>query len=340
MSWQRLRIYGTTQLERGRAPLFAALAAVLAHLRALGNGYAFDDVAIVAHPLVQSARTLPSALAAPWWYDGNRLYRPLALLSIGVDRLIGGGAPWLPHAVNVALHGVIAALVARLCLRFLPPFAALAAGLLFALLPVHAEAVATVVGRAELLAALAMVLLLLRVTRDEQPKLGSYVAAALLSAAALAGKESGATAPVLALAAAWGWPTQRRNAMRWAASAMAGTVALLAARVVVLGSLAGDLPHPFFRGLGAGTRILVALSLLPRMATMLFVPVQPAVEDVPSLAAALHPDPLAVAAGIALVLTAMFLGMRHVRTPSALTLGSCIAAATLTPTSNLLFAAG
>jgi hypothetical protein len=330
----------TGAVRDGRAPLFVGLAAVLVHLRALRNGYAFDDAAIVSHPLVQSVRTLPEALAAPWWYAGNRLYRPLSLLSIGVDRLIGHGAPWLPHAVNVALHGVIAVLVARLCLRLLPPFAAIAAALLFAVLPVHAEAVATVVGRAELLAALAIMLLLLRVTRDEQPGPRAYLWAALLSAAALAGKESGATAPALVLAAAWSWPAQRRNAVRWAAWAMVGTCALLAARVVVLGSLAGDLPHPFFRGMSAGTRVTVALALLPRMATMLFVPVPPAVEDVPSLAAALHPNLLGVAAGAGLVIAALLLAARHQRAPSALTLGACIAAAALVPTSNLLFAAG
>ena len=340
MSWAQAKERWITTLRDERAPLVVALVAVLVHLRAIRNGYAFDDVAIVGHPLVHSIRTLPEALVAPWWYAGNRLYRPLSLLSIGIDRAIGGGAPWLPHTVNVLLHGTIAFLVARLCLRFLPRFAALVAATLFALLPVHAEAVATVVGRAELLAALAILLLLLRVTRDEQPTPRSYLVAALLSAAALAGKESGATAPAIVLAAAWAWPAQRRNAVRWMMSAAVGTGLLLVARVVVLGSLAGDLPHPFFRGMTAATRIPVALALLPRMATMLFAPVPPAVEDVPSLAAALHPDPLMVAAGATLVLLALVLALRHVRAPSALTLGSCVAAAALAPTSNLLFAAG
>jgi hypothetical protein len=52
-----------------RAPLLAATAALVAHLPALGNRYALDDAAILANPAIASWRSLPGALAAPWWYD-------------------------------------------------------------------------------------------------------------------------------------------------------------------------------------------------------------------------------------------------------------------------------
>src|SRR6185503_3962928 len=50
-------------------------------------------------------------------------------------------------------------------LRWLPPVPALAAGLLFAVHPVHVEAVSSVVGRAELLAAVALLAAVLSARR-------------------------------------------------------------------------------------------------------------------------------------------------------------------------------
>src|SRR6185503_17938531 len=65
--------------------------------------------------------------------------------------------PWAFHAVNVLLHGATCAafwLVAREVLA--SRWAASGAAAVYAALPIHTEAVANVVGRAELLAALAV----------------------------------------------------------------------------------------------------------------------------------------------------------------------------------------
>jgi tetratricopeptide (TPR) repeat protein len=323
-----------------RAPLLVALAAVAANLGALFNRLALDDAAIFAHPAIASWRVLPRALVSPWWYSTGRLYRPLALFSLGVDRQLGGGALWLPHAENLLLHAAIAALVVVLARRFLASPHAIAAGALVAMLPVHVEAVASVVGRAELLAALALVALLLLVTRTAEPTGRARLAAALLAAAALAAKESGAVAPFLALAAAHTLPHQRAHARRWGIAALLGTVTLLAARVAVIGTLGGDVPHPFFRALTPAARIGVAVSALPRTAAMLLLPIQPAIEEVPPLTVAWHPSIASLCLGAALLIAILALMARHVRRPDALTLGACILAATIAPTSNLLFAEG
>jgi hypothetical protein len=317
-----------------------ALASVLAYLRAPLNCYAFDDVAILANPLLHALRTLPHTLASAWWFERGHLYRPLTLVTLGADQLAGGGAPWLPHAVNVALHAAVALLVTRLYARFLPARAALAAGLLFALLPVHAEAVASVVGRAELLCALSLVALLLLVTRDSEPTRRARLLALVLAAAALASKEGGIAAPLLAFAAAWARPSQRAHAAQWAAAALGGVAILLAARFAALGAFGGDLAHPAFRVGDAGQRILLALSMLPRSTAMLVLPVPPAIDYAPPLSAVRHPDLLLVACGVALLAGGLFALGRHVRRPSAATLGVIVVAATIAPTSNLLFASG
>jgi hypothetical protein len=321
-------------------PLFVALVAVTANLGALFNRLALDDTAIFTHPVLASWRTLPGALVSPWWYATGRLYRPLALLSLGVDRQIAGGAPWLAHAENLVLHAMVAALVVVLARRFLDSWSAIAAGVLVAVLPVHVEAVASLVGRAELLAALALVVLLLVVTRAGAPTRRAELGAALLAAAALAAKESGAVAPLLAAAAAYTLPHQRAHARRWGVAALCGTLSLLAARAVVLGTIGGDLPHPFFRTLSPLVRIGVGVANLPRTAAMLLLPIQPAIEEVPPLASAWHPSVALLCFGAALLLAVLALVALHFRLPSALTLGAWLLAATIAPTSNLLFAEG
>ncbi|VVC86950.1 unnamed protein product [Leptidea sinapis] len=73
---------------------------------------------------------------------------------MGLNYALVGLRPWWWHACNVILHAACCALVARSCVtiaRLKRPFAALAA-LLFAVHPVHTEAVAGVVGRADVLA--------------------------------------------------------------------------------------------------------------------------------------------------------------------------------------------
>ena len=69
---------------------------------------------------------------------------------------VSGDAPFWFHLVNLLLHALATALVVLVALRWLTPPAALVAGLVFATHAVHVEAVANVVGRAEILSALGM----------------------------------------------------------------------------------------------------------------------------------------------------------------------------------------
>src|SRR2546427_1168006 len=68
-----------------------------------------------------------------------------------LDRLLDGTA-WF-HLVNVLWHVATVVAVAALARRWAGDVAALAAGLLFAVHPVHVEAVANVVGRGGVMAA-------------------------------------------------------------------------------------------------------------------------------------------------------------------------------------------
>jgi protein O-mannosyl-transferase len=96
-------------------------------------------------------------------------YRPLCVLSYKLNYIIGGFMPFGYHLVNVLLHCLATGLVVKLARHILPyGFGTLISGLLFASHPIHTEAVAGIVGRADLIACNFYILTLLSYIRHVQ----------------------------------------------------------------------------------------------------------------------------------------------------------------------------
>ncbi|MGH0115634.1 UNVERIFIED_CONTAM: hypothetical protein FKN15_037957, partial [Acipenser sinensis] len=92
----------------------------------------------------------------------HKSYRPLCTLSFRLNHALGGLDPWGYHLVNILLHCSVTGLFTRLSRLLLGGgYWTLVAGLLFASHPVHTEAVAGIVGRADVGAALFFLLSLL-----------------------------------------------------------------------------------------------------------------------------------------------------------------------------------
>ncbi|MBN3286265.1 TMTC2 protein, partial [Polyodon spathula] len=92
----------------------------------------------------------------------HKSYRPLCTLSFRLNHALGGLEPWGYHLVNILLHCSVTGLFTRLSRLLLGGgHWTLMAGLLFASHPVHTEAVAGIVGRADVGAALFFLLSLL-----------------------------------------------------------------------------------------------------------------------------------------------------------------------------------
>ena len=153
----------------GHVGWFAVAVAVVVAAPSLLNGFAYDDLPLV----VENARV--TTLLPPWEYftqsywPAGGLYRPLTVWLLALQWKLGGGAPWIFHATNVVLHALVTGLVYLLARRLMAPAWAAAAAVLFAVHPVHVEAVANVVGISELLCSafvLGAVLLALRGARD------------------------------------------------------------------------------------------------------------------------------------------------------------------------------
>jgi len=195
--------------RRGPGPGAAGLCAVLALLcyaNTLGNEFCYDDLPIVVNnPLVTEPGNWGAIWSTDYWRGAadrsphrDLLYRPLTLATYRLNHALHGLRPAGYHAVNIVLHALVTIMVFRVCRRFGgSPTAATAGGVLFAVLPIHTEAVAAVVGRADLLAALFTLLAVdLLAGGGGVPR---ALGGGLCVLAALCAKESALATPLLVL---------------------------------------------------------------------------------------------------------------------------------------------
>lgn len=242
---QRSRVQRSALRARLAATAIALLAA-LPYLNGLDGEFVFDDVGVIRdNPQIQ--RDPPLALFVTT-YEPGALYRPLTMLTYVANARLDR-APRGFHAVNVALHLAVSLLVLALARRLLAdPWAAFAAAALFAVHPIHSEAVTGIVGRAELLAALGGLAALLAFARalDQRGARRAlwYGASLLAFALGLLAKESAFTVIGLVAVVHWRMAPQVRLGARLAALApyVAVGLAYLGLRVAVVGSL--GLPVP------------------------------------------------------------------------------------------------
>jgi hypothetical protein len=265
-----------------------AVLALLSSVTGLGNGFAYDDRWIIlendrVHSLHQSWRVFNET----YWPNirGAALYRPLTILLYAVQWAVGHGSPRVFHVVNVALYVTACVLVLWLALQCLPRGAAWIAAALFAVHPVHVEAVGNVVGQAELWTAVTMigaVAIYLRDRRNGLP-LASRSAFLIMGlyAFGMLVKENAIILPALIIATDL-FLVKDRRPWRERADSLASLMVwmgLLAAvflwvRVRITGEVGGDVSHPALHNLGMGARSLVMLGLVPEFARLFVWPAQ------------------------------------------------------------------
>jgi hypothetical protein len=199
--------------------VLAAVVAAAVFAPSLDGGRVWDDRVLLDDQLPHF-RSTADCFVIPAGVPGLApgYYRPLVLVSYRVDAVLaerlfpglGEGPERVMHATSVALHAVASALVVLLALAVLPPatpgaaWLAGAAGLLFAVHPVHVETAAWMVGRSDSLAALFGLLSLtlhLRYRRSGSRAALGVAAVALLGA--LLSKEAAAGLVLLLPLADW-----------------------------------------------------------------------------------------------------------------------------------------
>ncbi|KAL2719563.1 protein O-mannosyl-transferase Tmtc3-like isoform X1 [Vespula squamosa] len=148
-------------------PAQGALTAIIAfiafavYLNSLNCGFVFDDIsAIKDNRDLRPHTPLKNVFYNDFWgtpmhkEQSHKSYRPLCVLTFRWNYLIHQLDPMGYHLINVILHVAVCLLYFRICLMFLSDLASLVSSLLFAVHPIHTEAVTGVVGRAETLSSL------------------------------------------------------------------------------------------------------------------------------------------------------------------------------------------
>ncbi|XP_064628907.1 protein O-mannosyl-transferase TMTC2-like [Lineus longissimus] len=199
-----------------RSVVVTSTVAVILYLNTLTADFAYDD----SRAIKKNQDLLPDTPIINVFYDdfwgtplthsgSHKSYRPLCVLSFRLNYYLHGLNPMGYHLGNIILHALVTGLFTHLAgIVLRRKLAALFAGLLFAAHPVHTEAVAGIVGRADVGCCLFFLLSLLSYMkyckfRDKDRPFAQrwafLVGTAIFTAASLLTKEQGVT--VLAVCA-------------------------------------------------------------------------------------------------------------------------------------------
>lgn len=352
---------GVPPLTGSRAVLWSVLLAGLVFSGSLGNGFAYDDEPIIPQNGVVTEAQWGEAALGPYWQVGSigTLYRPVTLLGFTAQWQLFGGSPGGFHLTSVLLHMLVTGLVAWLALRLarrrseggLPahaPLVAAVAGGVFALHPVHVEAVANVVGQSELWAALGVLGAVHLYLWNPGPagRALRILGIGAFYALGLGAKEIAVTLPLLLLLvdSIGRGPVAltarvRREIMVFA---MLGVVltAYLALRWLALGSLLGEEASPVFLGVGASARVATSLAVVLTLVRLLTFPFDLSADYDPAVLTLMTPGDPMVWVGAMLLLTLLLGSLYARRSAPLLSWGVLWALIAWVPVSNLLFATG
>lgn len=344
-------------LRRARLPAIALLALASSAIGVV-NQFAYDDdYIILKNDAVHTLHHWWSAFSTSYWPKawGGDGYRPLTMLSFRTEWVIGHGSPLVFHAANVLLYVACAVLMYALAVRLLPPAAAWLAAALFAVHPVHVEAVANVVGQSELLVGVAVLAAMLLYLRDRQSgdlRRRTMAIIALLYAFACFAKEHGVV--LIALLGAVdlllvhdqtpvGERVRRLRPFYLLLVAVA--VFFVGVRALVLaghGGVGGFQPFTPFSSLHISTpdRILTAFSVVPQWIRLLYWPAHLSSEYGPPAIRIAQGFGLWELPGMVLLLAVLALAVVLWRRRPALSFGIAVICITLLPSSNFILPAG
>lgn len=143
-------------IQSARPGLLIALLAIVVYLPVFQGGFVWDDMTLVS-PVIRS----PSGILDIWFHPalnvGEDHYWPVVYTTFWFEHILWGYSTSAFHITNVLLHAVNCVLVWLILVRLAIPGAWLAAAL-FAVHPVHAESVAWIIERKDVLSGLFLLL--------------------------------------------------------------------------------------------------------------------------------------------------------------------------------------
>uniref|UniRef100_A0A8C4UDT6 Protein O-mannosyl-transferase TMTC3 n=1 Tax=Falco tinnunculus TaxID=100819 RepID=A0A8C4UDT6_FALTI len=139
-------------------------------------GFVFDDVsAILDNKDLHPSTPLRNLFQNDFWGTpmseerSHKSYRPLTVLTFRLNYLFSELNAVSYHFLNLVFHVVVCVVFLKVCKLFLDNRSSVVASLLFAVHPIHTEAVTGVVGRAELLSSIFFLAAFLSYTKSKGP---------------------------------------------------------------------------------------------------------------------------------------------------------------------------
>lgn len=355
--------------------LLLALLSTAPYVNTLWNDFTLDDHAIIVHnPVIRDLTNAGQMFATNYWSRGREnpgefsdfgLYRPLTVLTYALDYRFWQLNPAGYHLSNLVLHAgttILLFFIGRHLLASL--MGGFAAASVFAVHPIHTEAVASIVGRAELLAALFFLLAFWfggpfltaterRTSRIRASRFAAYSGVvALFYLLGLFSKETAVTLPIVLLVYDWTrqedapaagkrdaarTPSLPITALRYGALGIAALAyfAFRSHAVLGFGEWTG------FSGVSAGERVLTASRVLMEyLALLVFPHTLRAHYWKPEVPIAQSPAEPLVLLSLLLWIALGFLAFRSFRKARPLFFSMAWFFITILPVSNLLFAIG
>lgn len=260
---------------------------VAASISGIFNQFAQDDYPIIwKNPAVHDFLHSYQLFAQSYWPPPFTpdLYRPLAVFSYAVEWAISGGSPMVFRIVSYALYAVVTLAVFRLARMLLPFAAAFAAAALFAVHPVHVEAVAMAVNQGELWVGLLSCIAVVRYirarraggplgVRTELTLAGLYLIACYFKENALILPGLLAAAELLLVPAGESFAARFARGRRLLLLLMLVAVSFLGVRTLVLGgNFVGSFTAEGLAYLTMGQRALTMLAVVPQWFRLLLWP--------------------------------------------------------------------
>ena len=329
--------------------------AIAASISGISNQFAQDDYPLIfKNPALQDLWHSWRFFAQAYWpkpFDPD-LYRPLVPITSSLEWALGHGSPVVFRVVSYLLYAAASLAMFRVARIALPSAVALAAAALFAVHPVHVEAVAAAVNQAELWVALlacASVALYVRARRTTGSiTTGTEVKLAALYLVGCMFKENALMLPGLLIAAEGflvpgGEPLRARLAQvrRLFLILLLVAVSFYWLRTRVLGgNLVGSFTAEALFGLSRWERTLTMLSVVPHWFRLLLWPAHLQVDYSPGEIVAQKTWGLSQTLGAMLLAGGVVAVIAARRRAPAISFGLVWAAVAIFPVHNVLVPTG
>lgn len=266
--------------------LIVAIVSFVVYYNALNNDFVFDDESVVQNnQSIQKLSNIPKFFTAEEGFHKviGRYYRPVVSSLYAIDFAVWGMSPFGFHLTNIIIHVIATLLLLMVLMKLFGDYkygllSALIGALIFAVHPIHTEAVSWVSGRTDSLAALFFLLsFLFYVKYSEENNNKTFLWISLIAYfVGLLSKEMIVTMPVLLFL--YDFFFKKRN-IEWFKKNLLPyvlfislTIIFVAIRYLVLKDIVDRTTYMYFYGEGTATAIYTMLKAVPVYFRLLLFP--------------------------------------------------------------------